>query len=250
MNNEAIKCVDLVKTYNAEQVNEYKALRGVNLTIKEGDFISIIGSSGSGKSTLLNLISCLDTPTSGEVYIDGTALSDLGDNDRARLRNQKMGFIFQQFNLLRGMTAYENIELTMRFAGIKRKERHERVLELLKKVGLENKGNNRPTELSGGEQQRVAIARALANDPKIILGDEPTGNLDTNTGATIMQLLTELNEDQGKTLVMVTHDPAIAKKAHRTVKIKDGILEEEVRGALIGNHNGNDLPHHKPAVKK
>jgi putative ABC transport system ATP-binding protein len=249
MNNESIKCVDLVKTYNAGQVSEFKALKGVNLTIKEGDFISIIGSSGSGKSTLLNLISCLDTPTSGDVYIDGTALSDLGDNDRARLRNQKLGFIFQQFNLLRGMTAYENIELTMRFAGIGRKERHERVLELLKKVGLESKGNNRPTELSGGEQQRVAIARALANDPKIILGDEPTGNLDTHTGATIMQLLTELNEDQGKTLVMVTHDPAIAKKAQRTVKIKDGILEEDVRGALIGNGNGNGITHHKVGKK-
>lgn len=238
MNKEVIKCVDLVKTYNTGQVNEYKALRGVNLTIKEGDFISIIGSSGSGKSTLLNLISCLDTPTSGEVYIDGTALSELGDNDRARLRNKKLGFIFQQFNLLRGMTAYENIELTMRFAGISKKERHERVQELLKQVGLENKGNNRPTQMSGGEQQRVAIARALANNPQIILGDEPTGNLDSATGATIMQLLTELNKDQNKTLVMVTHDPAIAKKAHRTVRIKDGKLEEEKRGALVENGNG------------
>jgi putative ABC transport system ATP-binding protein len=240
MNKEVIRCQDLVKTYNIDQPSEFKALKGVNLTIKEGDFISIIGSSGSGKSTLLNLISCLDTPTSGEVYIDGTALSDLGDNDRARLRNQKLGFIFQQFNLLRGMTAYENIELTMRFAGIGKNERHERVKELLERVGLENKGSNRPTEMSGGEQQRVAIARALANNPKIILGDEPTGNLDTTTGATIMELLTELNKDQGKTLVMVTHDPAIARKADRTVKIKDGKLEEEVRGALIGNHNHNE----------
>ena len=238
MNNEVIKCVDLVKTYNAGKVNEYRALKGINMTIKEGDFISIIGSSGSGKSTLLNLISCLDTPTSGDVYVDGTALSQLGDNDRARLRNKKLGFIFQQFNLLRGMTAYENIELTMRFAGKSRKERHERVQELLKKVGLENKGNNRPTQMSGGEQQRVAIARALANDPTIILGDEPTGNLDSATGATIMQLLTELNKDQKKTLVMVTHDPAIAKKAHRTVRIKDGKLEEEKRGALVENGNG------------
>jgi putative ABC transport system ATP-binding protein len=248
MNKEAIKCADLVKTYNAGEVNEYKALKGVNLTIKEGDFISIIGSSGSGKSTLLNLISCLDTPTSGEVYIDGTALSDLGDNDRAHLRNQKLGFIFQQFNLLRGMTAYENVELTMRFAGIGRSERHERVLELLKKVGLENKRNNRPTELSGGEQQRVAIARALANDPQIILGDEPTGNLDTTTETTKKELLTELNRDQGKTLVMVTHDPTIAKKAPRTVKIKDGVLEEEVRGALIGN--GDEHGSHHKGVKK
>ena len=250
MNNEVIKCVDLVKTYNAGKVNEYRALKGINMTIKEGDFISIIGSSGSGKSTLLNLISCLDTPTSGDVYVDGTALSQLGDNDRARLRNKKLGFIFQQFNLLRGMTAYENVELTMRFAGIGKKERNERVLELLKKVGLENKAKNRPTEMSGGEQQRVAIARALANDPRIILGDEPTGNLDTTTGATIMELLTELNKDQGKTLVMVTHDPAIAKKAHRTVKIKDGVIEEELKGALIGNHNGDDFPHRKTIVKK
>jgi putative ABC transport system ATP-binding protein len=237
MNNEAIRCEDLVKTYNVGQVNEFKALKGINLTIKEGDFISIIGSSGSGKSTLLNLISCLDTPTSGEVYVDGTALSELGDNDRARLRNKKLGFIFQQFNLLRGITAYENVELAMRFAGIEKRERHERVQELLKQVGLENKGNNRPTQMSGGEQQRVAIARALANDPKIILGDEPTGNLDSATGATIMQLLTELNKDQGKTLVMVTHDPAIAKRAHRTVRIRDGKLEEEKTGALIGHNS-------------
>ncbi len=240
MNNEAIRCEDLVKTYNLGQVNEYKALKGINLTIKEGDFISIIGSSGSGKSTLLNLISCLDTPTSGEVYVDGTALSKLGDNERAKLRSQKLGFIFQQFNLLRGMTAYENIELAMRFAGKTKKERHERVQELLKQVGLENKGKNRPTQMSGGEQQRVAIARALANNPRIILGDEPTGNLDSATGATIMQLLTELNKDQNKTLVMVTHDPAIAKKAHRTVRIKDGKLEEEKRGALIENGNGSN----------
>ncbi len=238
MNNEAIRCEDLVKTYNLGQINEYKALKGINLTINEGDFISIIGSSGSGKSTLLNLISCLDTPTSGDVYVDGTALSKLGDNERAKLRNQKLGFIFQQFNLLRGMTAYENIELTMRFAGIGKKQRHERVQELLKSVGLENKGNNRPTQMSGGEQQRVAIARALANNPTIILGDEPTGNLDSATGATIMQLLTELNKEQKKTLVMVTHDPAIAKKAHRTVRIKDGKLEEEKKGALVENGNG------------
>lgn len=238
MNNEAIRCENLVKTYNLGQINEYKALKCINLTIKEGDFISIIGSSGSGKSTLLNLISCLDTPTSGDVYVDGTALSKLGDNERAKLRNKKLGFIFQQFNLLRGMTAYENVELTMRFAGIAKKQRHERVQDLLKKVGLENKGNNRPTQMSGGEQQRVAIARALANDPTIILGDEPTGNLDSATGATIMQLLIELNKDQKKTLVMVTHDPVIAKKAHRTVRIKDGILEEEKKGALIENGNG------------
>ncbi len=135
------------------------------------------------------------------------------------------------------MTAFENVELTMRFAGIEKKQRHERVEELMRQVGLENKGNNRPTELSGGEQQRVAIARALANNPKIILGDEPTGNLDSATGATIMELLTELNEDQNKTLVMVTHDPLIARKAHRTVRIKDGKLEEETKGTLIGNHN-------------
>ena len=241
MNNEVIKCVDLFKTYNTGQVNEYKALKGINLTINQGDFISIIGSSGSGKSTLLNLISCLDTPTSGDVFVDGTALSKLGDNERANLRNKKLGFIFQQFNLLRGMTAYENVELTMRFAGIGKKERHERTMELLKKVGLENKGKNRPTQMSGGEQQRVAIARALANNPRIILGDEPTGNLDSSTGAIIMQMLTDLNKE-GKTLVMVTHDPAIAKKAHRTVRIRDGKLEEDRKGALIdgnGNNNGN-----------
>ncbi len=237
MNDEVIRCENLVKIYNTGQPNEFTALRGINLTIKEGDFVSIIGSSGSGKSTLLNLISCLDTPTRGEVYIEETPLSKLSGNERAKLRNQKLGFIFQQFNLIHSMTAFENVELTMRFAGIEKKQRHERVEELLRQVGLENKGNNRPTELSGGEQQRVAIARALANNPKIILGDEPTGNLDSATGATIMELLTELNEDQNKTLVMVTHDPLIARKAHRTVRIKDGKLEEETKGTLIGNHN-------------
>lgn len=237
MSDGEIRCEELVKTYNIGQANEFTALKGINLTIKEGEFVSIIGSSGSGKSTLLNLISCLDTPTHGEVYIEETPLSKLNGNQRAKLRNQKLGFIFQQFNLIRSMTAYENVELTMRFAGKSKKERHERIQELLKQVGLENKGNNRPTELSGGEQQRVAIARALANNPKIILGDEPTGNLDSATGATIMELLTELNEDQNKTLVMVTHDPLIARKAHRTVRIKDGKLEEETKGSLIGNHN-------------
>jgi putative ABC transport system ATP-binding protein len=238
MSDGEIRCENLVKTYNTGKPNEFTALKRVNLTIKEGDFVSIIGSSGSGKSTLLNLISCLDTPTQGEVYIEETPLSKLGGNERAKLRNQKLGFIFQQFNLIRSMTAYENIELTMRFAGKSKKERHERVQELLKQVGLGDKGNNRPTELSGGEQQRVAIARALANNPKIILGDEPTGNLDSATGAIIMQLLAELNKDHNKTLVMVTHDPAIAKRAHRTVRIKDGKLEEDTKGALIGNNNG------------
>lgn len=245
MNNEIIRCQNLVKTYNIGQPNEYTALKGVNLTVNEGDFISIIGASGSGKSTLLNLISCLDTPTSGEIYIEGIPLSKLRGNERAKLRNQKLGFIFQQFNLIGDMTAYENIELGMRFAGIGRKQRQERVKELLKQVGLEGKENNKPTELSGGEQQRIAIARALANNPKIILGDEPTGNLDSKTGATIMKILTELNQ-QGKTLLIVTHDPAIAKKAHRTIRIKDGRTEEEKPGTLIVEEDNNQDKNTKP----
>jgi putative ABC transport system ATP-binding protein len=214
----------LVKVYNPGQVNEFMALKGIDFSIAEGDFVSIMGPSGSGKSTLLNLISCLDTPTKGEVYIEGTSISSLNGFERAKLRRKKLGFIFQQFNLIRNMTSYENVELPMRFEGIHSGERKKRVDELLSLVGLSDKGGNRPTEMSGGEQQRVAIARALANNPKIILADEPTGNLDTKNGARIMDLLMRLNKEEDKTLVVVTHDSNIAKTTDRILKIQDGKL--------------------------
>ena len=222
MNDGEITCKDLVKTYNVGQPNEFTALKGINLTIDDGAFVSIIGPSGSGKSTLLNLISCLDSPTRGEVYIEGIAITPLSGLEKAKLRRQKLGFVFQQFNLIPNMTTYENIELPMRFDGRPAAKRKKRVDELLGLVGLGDKPTNKPSELSGGQQQRVAIARSLANDPKIILADEPTGNLDSATGKMILELLRRLNREENKTLIIVTHDPNIAKTAGQTIKIQDG----------------------------
>lgn len=222
MSNGEIVCEELVKTYNIGQPNEFTALRGIDLTISMGDYVSIMGPSGSGKSTLLNLISCLDSPTKGEVYIEGVGISTLNGFEKSRLRREKLGFVFQQFNLIASMTTFENIELPMRFRGTPSGERKRRVGELMALVGLEGKAGNKPTELSGGQQQRVAVARGLANDPKIILADEPTGNLDTHTGKKIMELLMGLNREEGKTLVVVTHDRKIAEKANHLVELQDG----------------------------
>jgi len=222
MSDGEIRCKDLVKTYNPGKPNECMALEGINLTIGEGEYVSIMGPSGSGKSTLLNLISCLDSPTEGEVYIEGIGISTLNGFEKSRLRREKLGFVFQQFNLIHGMTSFENIELPMRFKGTHKEERKKRVEDLLSIVGLEDKGGNRPTELSGGEQQRVAVARALANEPKIILADEPTGNLDTKTGNKIMELLARLNKEENKTLILVTHDQNVAKTANQLIKVQDG----------------------------
>ena len=222
MSDGEIRCESLYKIYNQGDPNECRALNGVDLTINLGDFASIIGPSGSGKSTLLNLISCLDTPTRGEVYIEDTGISGLSGLEKAKLRREKLGFVFQQFNLIPTMTSAENVELPMRFMGVPKKERMRRVGEILELVELGGKGGNRPSELSGGQQQRVAVARSLANDPQIILADEPTGNLDQKTGKTIMELLIRLNREDGKTLVIFTHDVKIAKTAGRLVEIVDG----------------------------
>ncbi|VVB53591.1 putative ABC transporter ATP-binding protein [uncultured archaeon] len=226
MNDGEITCKDLVKTYNVGQQNEFVALKGINLTIADGSFVSIMGPSGSGKSTLLNLISCLDSPTSGEVYIEGVGISGLNGNQKAKLRREKLGFVFQQFNLIPNMTAFENVELPMRFEGTPAAERKKRADELLSLVGLEDKTNNKPTEMSGGQQQRVAVARSLANNPKIIMADEPTGNLDTQTGKKIMELLVRLHKEENKTLVVVTHDPGIAKTSNHIIQIQDGLIHK------------------------
>ena len=211
---------NLSKTYRMGDV-EVQALRAVNLEIKDGEFIAIIGPSGSGKSTLLNLIGCLDKPTSGAVFIDGIDTGKLSENGLAEIRREKIGFIFQQYNLVHTLNAIENVALPMFFAGVKREIRLKRAEELLVKVGLGDRMYHRPAELSGGEQQRVAIARALSNDPEIIIGDEPTGNVDTEAGNVIMDILEGLNRD-GKMIIVVTHDAEIAARAGRTKRMRDG----------------------------
>jgi len=215
-----IRTENLTKVYRMGEV-EVQALREVNLEIQDGEFIAIIGPSGSGKSTLLNLIGCLDTPTSGAVFIDGIDTGKLSENGLAEIRREKIGFIFQQFNLVHTLNALENVALPMFFAGVKRETRLKRAEELLANVGLGDRIYHKPSEMSGGEQQRVAIARALSNDPEIVIGDEPTGNVDTKTGNTIMDILEGLNKE-GRTVIVVTHDAEIAARAGRTKRMRDG----------------------------
>ncbi|MFC4306510.1 ABC transporter ATP-binding protein [Cohnella boryungensis] len=202
------------------------ALDKVSLTVEQGDFLAIVGPSGSGKSTLMNVIGCLDTPSSGEYWLDGEEVSRLRENKLAEIRNRKIGFIFQGFNLLSRLTAIENVELPLIYRGIPAKRRRQQAIEALGKVGLEERIHHRPVELSGGQQQRVAIARALAGNPPILLADEPTGALDTKTGVEVMGFIRELNA-LGHTIVLITHDLAVSRQAKRIVRIKDGMLEEE-----------------------
>jgi putative ABC transport system ATP-binding protein len=201
------------------------ALRGVDLTIAHGEFVALMGPSGSGKSTVLNLIGGLDRPTSGQVWINGSELSASDERTLTRHRRQHVGFVFQSFNLLPRLTAEENVALPLMFSGVPEKERRARARALLERVGLGPRLTHRPTELSGGEQQRVAVARALVGQPVLLLADEPTGNLDTATGAEIMALLRELNREQWLTLLVVTHDPEVAAFANRIVKLRDGKVE-------------------------
>lgn len=223
-NKNVITMRNLSKIYKMGD-NEVKALDNINLTVDEGEFVSIVGPSGSGKSTLMNIIGCLDVMTEGEYYLNGNDTSKLNENKLAELRSSEIGFIFQSFNLLQKLTALENVELPMIYKGIPAKERYNRAVELLTMVGLEKRIHHKPTELSGGQQQRVAIARALANNPHLILADEPTGNLDSQSGKEVMKIIKELNE-RGNTIILITHDINVANQAKRTVKIMDGKIYE------------------------
>ncbi len=225
MKDTVIQTIDLKKIYQMGSV-EVRALAGVSFNIYRGEVVAIMGPSGSGKSTLMNLLGCLDHPTSGRYILDGEEVSELDDDELASIRNRKVGFVFQSFNLLPRQTALANVELPMRYAGVGR-ERMERAREALDSVGLAERVYHRPTELSGGQQQRVAVARALVNDPAILMADEPTGNLDTKAGKEIMELLLTLNRKKGTTLIIVTHDPAIAAQTQRVIRLRDGLLEKE-----------------------
>ncbi len=219
-----IELRDVWKTYQMGQI-EVHALRGLTLKIKKGDFVAIQGPSGSGKSTAMNLIGCLDVPTKGKVFLEGQDIAKLSESDLAQIRGRKIGFVFQQFNLIHTLSAVENVALPMLFQDFSAEERNERAHFLLEQIGLGDRVGHRPNELSGGEQQRVAIARALANDPEVVLADEPTGNLDSKTGMEIMDLLLKLHKKEHKTLIVVTHDSKVAGFADRVESLRDGRIE-------------------------
>jgi putative ABC transport system ATP-binding protein len=220
-----IRTYDLWKTYVMGD-QEIHAVSGVDIEIKRGEYVAIMGPSGSGKSTLMNLIGCLDTPTRGQYYINGNLVSEMSDDELARIRNKEIGFVFQTFNLLPRATSLHNVELPLIYAGMTKHQRLEQARRALENVGLGERMSHKPNELSGGQRQRVAIARALVNDPSIILADEPTGNLDSKTGEEIMQLFEQLY-DQGNTIIVVTHEEDIARHARRIVRLRDGFIESD-----------------------
>jgi putative ABC transport system ATP-binding protein len=223
-----IRLEAVTKTYRMGRV-EVQALRGIDLHVESGDFVAIMGASGSGKSTLMNIVGCLDVPTSGRYFLDGTDVARLDDDQLAIIRNRKIGFVFQSFNLIPRTTALHNVEMPLIYAGAP--NRRPRALEALDAVGLANRADHQPTELSGGQQQRAAIARALVTDPAILLADEPTGNLDSGSSIEIMKLLVELNEQHARTIVLITHERDIAAFSKRTVELRDGLMVRDERRA-------------------
>jgi putative ABC transport system ATP-binding protein len=222
--------IDIKNMYKIYEMGSEKvhALDGIDIAIHEKEFVAIIGPSGSGKSTLMNMIGCLDSPTSGEYYIEGINIAKYSETELAHMRNAKIGFIFQQFNLFRRLSALENVEMPAKYMRVPRQERREKALKALDLVGLSDRVHHRPTELSGGQQQRVAIARSLVNDPPIILADEPTGNLDSKSGKDIMNMIKSLHE-QGNTVILITHDVDIATKADRVIHLKDGKITSDIK---------------------
>lgn len=224
---------NIVKRYYIGEPNELEILHGIDLRIYEGEFVAIVGESGSGKSTLMNIIGVLDKPTEGEYYLDGINVRNASEKDMNNIRNQKIGFVFQNFNLIGRTSALKNVELPMLYAGISSKKRTERAIELLKKVGMEERCNHQPNELSGGQKQRVAIARSLANDPSIILADEPTGALDSETSRIVMDIFHELNINQKKTIILITHSKELAEECPRVITIRDGRIIDDRKGGSL-----------------
>ena len=230
MNKAIISMKNIIKRYYIGQPNELQILNGISIDVHKGEFMSIVGASGSGKSTLMNIIGALDRPTEGEYYLNGKDISTLSDKALSKIRNAEIGFVFQTFNLIPRTSALKNVELPMLYSGVGGKERSRRAMELLKMVDMQDRYTHMPNELSGGQRQRVAIARAMANDPSIILADEPTGALDTKTGRLVMDIFHKLHKEQGKTIVLITHSPELAAETQRIVTISDGSVISDVGG--------------------
>ena len=229
---QLIRMRGIYKRFNVGLENELEILHSIDLDVNEGEFVSIVGASGSGKSTLMNLIGALDRPTEGSYWLDGTVIEDADDRELSAIRNRKIGFVFQNFNLIGRTNALRNVELPMLYAGVPQKKRTERAQMLLEMVGMADRMTHQPNELSGGQKQRVAIARAMANDPAIILADEPTGALDSKTGRMVMDLFHQLNREQGKTIVLITHNRELAMETQRVLTMCDGVLSEEATSCV------------------
>ena len=236
MSKVIISMRDIIKRYYIGQPNELQILNGISIDVHEGEFVSIVGASGSGKSTLMNIIGALDRPTEGTYHLNGRDISTLDDRELSRIRNSEIGFVFQTFNLIPRTNALKNVELPMLYAGKSKHERSRRAKELLKMVGMEDRYTHQPNELSGGQKQRVAIARAMANDPSILLADEPTGALDTKTGRLVMDIFHKLHDEEGKTIVLIPHSPELAKETERIITISDGSVISDTGGAENGAH--------------
>lgn len=224
MSKTVINMTNIIKRYYIGQPNELQILNGISLNIHEGEFVSIVGASGSGKSTLMNIIGALDKPTEGQYFLNNTDISKLNDKQLSEIRNKEIGFVFQTFNLIPRASALKNVELPMLYAGVSKKERTKRAKELLEMVEMQDRSSHKPNELSGGQKQRVAIARAMANDPSIILADEPTGALDSKTGHLVMDIFHKLHKEEGKTIVLITHSPELAAETERIITISDGSI--------------------------